>query len=214
MRRISPTCRKPSRLLDGPAHEDVAPERQLVGQRPLLVDGLDAERAGLLDGQVATRLAVEEHLARVGPVDAGDDLDQRGLARAVVAEQPDDLAAIEVEVDVVERPGRRRTTCRRAAARGVTLPAAVAAGSSGARLASAGRALRSPAAASPDAGVAVHQRICCVTSGAIASTFDLSTKPPPVLMNRPLKPYFLVRQSCSTASKPCRYCCWSMTRLM
>ena len=47
--------------------------------------------------------AVEEHPARVGPVDAGDDLDQRRLAGAVLAHQRVDLAGPEVERDVVER---------------------------------------------------------------------------------------------------------------
>ena len=42
---------EPERAAQGPAHEDVAPQRQLLGQRPLLVDGLDAERARLLDGE-------------------------------------------------------------------------------------------------------------------------------------------------------------------
>ena len=47
--------------------------------------------------------AVEQHPALVGPVDAGDDLDQRRLAGAVLAHQRVDLAGLEVERDVVER---------------------------------------------------------------------------------------------------------------
>ena len=49
------------------------------------------------------RLAVEADLTVVRRVDAGDHLDQRRLAGAVVADEPDDLAGVELEVDAVER---------------------------------------------------------------------------------------------------------------
>ncbi len=65
IRRMSPTLRKPSRPADGATHEDVAPERELVGEGPLLVDGLDAQRSRLLDGESIDPLAAEEDLARV-----------------------------------------------------------------------------------------------------------------------------------------------------
>ena len=51
-------------------------------------------------------------------MDAGDDLDQRRLAGAVVAEQSHDLARREPEVDVAEDAGRHRTTSRLPQARG------------------------------------------------------------------------------------------------
>ena len=47
---------EPSRPLA--AHEDVPPERLLVGERALLVDGLDPELAGTLDRQVADVLSL------------------------------------------------------------------------------------------------------------------------------------------------------------
>ena len=47
---------EPAAVADGAADEDVAPERLLVGQRALLVDGLDAQRAGLLDRQAGDGL--------------------------------------------------------------------------------------------------------------------------------------------------------------
>ena len=50
-----------------------------------------------------TRLAVDRDLARVGGLHAGDRLDQRRLAGAVVADEGDDLAGIELEVGVDER---------------------------------------------------------------------------------------------------------------
>ena len=43
---------------------------------------------------------------RVGRVDAGDRLDERGLAGAVVADQRDDLAGLDLEVHVAERLDR------------------------------------------------------------------------------------------------------------
>ena len=39
----------------------------------------------------------------VGLHDPGEDLDQRRLSRAVVAEQADDLALVDVQVDAAER---------------------------------------------------------------------------------------------------------------
>ena len=57
--------------------------------------------------------------ARAGVDDAADDADQRRLAGAVGAEQREDLAAPDLEVDVLERLeargvglGRRRATER------------------------------------------------------------------------------------------------------
>ena len=48
-------------------------------------------------------LAAELEGPRVGRPDAGDGLDQRRLAGAVVADEGDDLAGVDVEVDVLER---------------------------------------------------------------------------------------------------------------
>ena len=47
--------------------------------------------------------ACESDAACIGPVMSADDVDQRRLARAVRAEQADDLAVVHVEVDAVER---------------------------------------------------------------------------------------------------------------
>ena len=49
-------------------------------------------------------LAVDGDGARVGQVDAGGDLHQRRLAGAVAAQQADDLAGRDVEVDPAKRP--------------------------------------------------------------------------------------------------------------
>ena len=49
------------------------------------------------------RFTPEPEFAGVGGIGAGDDVDQRRLARAVLAEQDVDLAGPKVEVDAVER---------------------------------------------------------------------------------------------------------------
>ena len=85
------------------AHEDVPPERLLVGQGPLLVDGLDPEVAGALHREVMDLLSLPPDRAGVGRVEPGDDLDQRRLAGAVVAEQPDDLVDADRDADVLQR---------------------------------------------------------------------------------------------------------------
>ena len=93
---------EPETLADGAADEDVPPQRLLLGQGALLVDRLDTERPSLGNGQIADDLATEANLAAVRLVDASDDLDERGFARTIVSEQPDDLPGLEVEVDILE----------------------------------------------------------------------------------------------------------------
>ena len=52
------------------------------------------------------RLAVDQDLALAGLVHAGQDLDQRRLAGAIVAEQAMHLAGIDLDVDVLQRADR------------------------------------------------------------------------------------------------------------
>src|SRR5271165_1977350 len=86
-------------------HEHVAPDRLLLGKRPLLIDRLDAEAPRLRDGPTVHALAMEANLAAgIGRVESHDDLDERRLARAVVAEQADNLAPVDLEIDPRERP--------------------------------------------------------------------------------------------------------------
>ena len=85
------------------AQEHVVVDGQFVDQRQVLVDGVDAFRARVVDALRFIRLAVQEHAARVLLLKAGDDLDQRRLARAVVAEQAEHLALAQVQVDVAQR---------------------------------------------------------------------------------------------------------------
>ena len=90
----------PLRLL--PAEEHVLDDVEVVAEREVLVDDLDAERGGVAGAVDGDRLAVEAELARVDGVDAADALDQGGLAGAVVADQRGDLAGVGGEVDVVQ----------------------------------------------------------------------------------------------------------------
>ena len=89
-----------------PAQEQVVVDRQLVDQRQILVDGVDPVSAGVVDALWRIRLALEPHRPGVLLVKAADDLDERRLAGAVVAQQPQNLALAEMEVDVAQ--GRDR----------------------------------------------------------------------------------------------------------
>jgi len=88
------------------AQEHVLEDRQLVDQREVLVDGVDAERAGVIDAPGLVRLATQQHAALVGLLEAADDLHQRRLARAVVAQESQHLAFAQVQADVAQRDDR------------------------------------------------------------------------------------------------------------
>src|SRR4029453_14163072 len=78
----------------GPGH--------VLAEGELLVDHADPglERvAGVLE---AERAAVEQHLARVGGMDAGEQLAERALARAVLATERVAGAGVHVEADALE----------------------------------------------------------------------------------------------------------------
>ena len=85
------------------AEEDVVEDRQVGGERELLLDDPDAVADGVARRAMAHRLAVDEDLARVGRHRAGDDLAQRRLAGAVLAHERVDLARRDLEADVLQR---------------------------------------------------------------------------------------------------------------
>ena len=74
----------------------------IVGERQRLVDRLDAVSLGVARIADVGLLAVDEDVAGIALVGAGQDLDQRRLAGAVVAEQPDHLAGVEIDAGVVD----------------------------------------------------------------------------------------------------------------
>ena len=69
------------------ADENVLRHRQLRKQGELLVDDVNAVPLGLARRRPASRRAVEDHLALIRRVGARDDLDQSGLAGAVLSEK-------------------------------------------------------------------------------------------------------------------------------
>src|SRR6185437_8999923 len=79
---------------------------EVVAEREILVDDLDPEARRDLRAADVHLAPLEEDLAVVRHVRAGDALDQRRLAGAVVADERHDLARTQLEVDVGERLDR------------------------------------------------------------------------------------------------------------
>ena len=97
------------RVVEGPvrvdelaAEEEVRRRVDVVGEGERLVDRLDPERLRVARVRDLNRLAVQEDLARVGPVRAGQDPHERRLAGAVAADEADDLAWVQVDDDVLD----------------------------------------------------------------------------------------------------------------
>src|SRR5438093_2147846 len=84
------------------AQEHVLHDVQVVGQREVLVDGLDAKARGVAGVVDVDRAALPEELAVVRLVDSGDALGKDRLAGAVVSAQGCDLSRWKVEIDVKE----------------------------------------------------------------------------------------------------------------
>ena len=91
-------------LLVAAADVHVLGDGQVGAERDLLVHGGNAHVLGVLRGLDGDRavVALEVDVAAVLLVDAGQDLDERGLARAVLAHEGVDLARTEREVDVLQ----------------------------------------------------------------------------------------------------------------
>mmetsp|Transcript_1013 Transcript_1013/g.2513 ORF Transcript_1013/g.2513 Transcript_1013/m.2513 type:complete len:443 (-) Transcript_1013:3285-4613(-) len=85
--------------LDAQPERDVVEHRHVTEQRVMLEHEADLALAHMGVGRV---LAVQQHPAAVGLLQAGDDAQQRGLAAARGAEQRDQLAAGEFQADVTE----------------------------------------------------------------------------------------------------------------
>ncbi len=66
----------------------------------MLVHHADAGVNGVLGVAEMDGLAVDEDLALVGPVEPGEHVHQRGFAGAVFAEQAEDLAGPDLQVDI------------------------------------------------------------------------------------------------------------------
>ncbi len=94
---------RPPALLELAAEEHVVGRGQVVGDGEVLVDHLDPDVARVDRAVEVHDIAL--HLDRAGALRevAGDDLDQRRLAGAVVAHEADHLACADFEVDAAQR---------------------------------------------------------------------------------------------------------------
>ena len=82
------------------AQEHVLHDVELVDECEVLVDAVDPEFARVIDGAQLGLGALDEEPALIGLLEAGEDLDQRRLAGAVVPQQPEHLALAQTQVDV------------------------------------------------------------------------------------------------------------------
>ena len=88
------------------AEEDVGDDVEVLAEREILEHRRDAERQRRAGIGQRDRLAAERHGAGARLMHAGQDLDERRFARAVVADERDDLAGMNVEIDVGQRRDR------------------------------------------------------------------------------------------------------------
>ena len=88
---------------------DVLGDRHDRDEHEVLVHHPDPARDRLLRRRHPDGLALDQDLALVGVVEAVEDVHERRLPGAVLAEQRMHLAAAEVEVDVVVRERRLGT---------------------------------------------------------------------------------------------------------
>ena len=81
--------------------DDVFGGGEDINQLEVLVNHADAVCKCVLRRTDDDRLPVDEDLARIREIDARDHVHQRGLAAAVLTEDGEDLAAVDLQADVV-----------------------------------------------------------------------------------------------------------------
>ena len=86
--------------------QHVLHDREIADQRDFLIGGLDVEPVGVPWRMDVCGAVEQSNLAGVRPAETAQDLDQRRLPRAILAEERVDLAARDGERDLVERNGR------------------------------------------------------------------------------------------------------------
>src|SRR2546421_1816219 len=84
------------------ADHDVLEHRQRREEREVLERAADAELRDAMRRQRQERATLEEDGAAIRRVEPRETVEERGLARAVGADEPDDLAHVDVERDGVE----------------------------------------------------------------------------------------------------------------
>ena len=85
------------------ADEHVLGDRHVGGEGELLVDRDDARALGVVRRRKGDRLPEQLDFARIGALRAGQNLEQRRLAGAVLAEKRMDLRRSHFEMDVLKR---------------------------------------------------------------------------------------------------------------
>ena len=83
------------------AQEDVGAHIQVFRQGEILIDGFDAAAANIGGRVIRDILAIEFHPPLIRAIHTRDALDQGGLARAVIAEQGDHFARVDLKVHLV-----------------------------------------------------------------------------------------------------------------
>ena len=106
--RASSIVQEDARLRRLHAEDDVLGHRHHRDEHEVLVHHPEPARDRVLRRMEGHRLALDEDLPLVGLVQPVEDVHQRRLAGAVLAEQRVHLAAREVEVDVVVREDARK----------------------------------------------------------------------------------------------------------
>ena len=91
---------------DLPAQEDVVDDGQVGAEVELLVDDGHAVGDGLGGGGEDDGLAAQLDGSRGGALNTGEDLHEGGLAGAVLADESDHLALMDLEVDAPQGVGR------------------------------------------------------------------------------------------------------------
>ena len=91
---------------DLPAQEDVVDDGQVGAEVELLVDDGHAVGDGLGGGGEDDGLAAQLDGPRGGALNTGEDLHEGGLAGAVLADESDHLALMDLEVDAPQGVGR------------------------------------------------------------------------------------------------------------
>src|SRR3546814_16924514 len=101
------------------AQKDVGDDVEVLAEGKVLEHRRDAQFERAAGARQADGLALEMDLARGGLIDSGENLDQRGLAGTVVADQGHDLPGMDLEIDVGQRRDGARSEERRVGKEGV-----------------------------------------------------------------------------------------------
>ena len=96
-----------------PPHQHVLGHREVGKEGRLLIDDGHARPLRVAGAAKVLRLTRDAQFTAIGPVDAGQDLDQRGLACPVLAQQRVGLAGIEVQTHPVQGLHRPETLAGR-----------------------------------------------------------------------------------------------------